>query len=324
MKFKIVFIVIGFVLSVSLSKAQNKEIFSNYEDSLRVLINIVQRGANDNIKFEANEKFTALLEEALNQKKAFDYPFDSLKTITNLISPDKKFRIFNWCVAKDDGNYNYFGFIQVYNKKKKRYEIYPLTDKSQDIQAAEFQILDYQNWYGAMYYKIIHNSTDNNEYYTLLGWNGNDGVSYKKIIDVLTFKGNSKPFFGSTIFKKGKEKPRRIIYEYKAEAIMTLRYDVQQYNIKERLKNPVKGQHYETKVKRTEMIVCDRLVPLSPNLEGQKQFYVPETNIYDAFVFDNGKWVFIEDIDARNPKNIKDKITTPKRIEKKTLYSPKR
>jgi hypothetical protein len=320
---KTLFITIIFFLNLSFLKAQDKVIFSQYEDSLRSLINIVQKGANDNVKFEANEKLILLFEEALSTKKSFDYPFDSLKTISNLISPDKKFRLYTWALVKADGNYNQFGFIQVYNNKKKKYDFYSLNDKSDDIQAPEFQILDNQNWFGAMYYKIVHNSTDNYEYYTLLGWDGNDGVSYKKVIDVLSFKANSKPFFGSAIFKKGKEKPRRIIYEYSAQAIMTLRYEEQQYNIKERLKKPVKGKRFDIKTKRTEMIVCDRLVPLSPSLEGQRQFYVPETNVFDAFIFENGKWTFIEDVDARNPVNSKDKITTPKKTEQKQLYTPK-
>ncbi|MEI6821489.1 MAG: hypothetical protein WCL51_06110 [Bacteroidota bacterium] len=322
MKFKTVLFAISLIMCLSNLKGQELESLSSYEDSLKILINIVQRGANDNVKFEANEKFTSLLEDALAIKKSFDYPFDSLKTITNLISTDKKFRIFNWAVAKSDGNYIYYGFIQVYNSKKKKYEIYPLTDKSEDIQAPEFQFLDNQNWYGAMYFKIIHTSTDNNEYYTLLGWDGNDGVSYKKIIEVLTFKANSKPFFGASIFKKGKEKPKRIIFEYSAQAIMTVRYEEQHYNVKEKLKKPIKGQRFELKPKKAEMIVCDRLAPLSPDLEGQRQFYVPETNLLDAFIFENGKWVFIEDVDARNPVKPKDKITTTKKIVKKQLYNP--
>ncbi len=323
MNLKTLFITAIFFLNLSFLKAQDSYSFRTYEDSLRSLINVVQRGANDNVKFEANEKLILLFEEVLATKKSFDYPFDSLKSISNLISPDKRFRIYTWAIVKTDGIYNQYGFIQVYNNKKKKYDFYSLNDKSEDIQAAEFQILDNQNWFGAMYYKILHNSTDNNEYYTLLGWDGNDGVSYKKVIDVLTFKANSKPFFGSAIFRKGKDKPRRIIYEYSAQAIMTLRYEVQQYNIKERLKKPVKGKHFDIVTKRTEMIVCDRLVPLSPNLEGQRQFYVPETNVFDAFIFDNGKWTFIEDVDARNPANFKDKIATPKKIVQKQLYAPK-
>ena len=54
------------------------------------------------------------------------------------------------------------------------------------------------------------------------------------------------------------------------------------------------------------MIIFDRLSPLDPNLEGQYQFYYPETNIFDAFIFKSGKWNFVKDIDAEEPKESKE------------------
>ena len=74
MRFKTVLFAISLIMCLSNLKGQELESLSSYEDSLKVLINIVQRGANDNVKFEANEKFTSLLEDALAIKKSFDYP----------------------------------------------------------------------------------------------------------------------------------------------------------------------------------------------------------------------------------------------------------
>lgn len=67
------------------------------------------------------------------------------------------------------------------------------------------------------------------------------------------------------------------------------------------------------------MIVFDRLSPIdtrtskyAANLDGQYQFYVPESNVFDGFIFENGKWYFVKDIDARNPKpKNKKKIPPP-------------
>ena len=69
------------------------------------------------------------------------------------------------------------------------------------------------------------------------------------------------------------------------------------------------------------MIVFDRLTPMDPKLEGQYEFYVPETNIFDGFVFYNGKWVFIKEVDARNP----DKKSNKKHVKKVEydLFPPK-
>jgi hypothetical protein len=65
-------------------------------------------------------------------------------------------------------------------------------------------------------------------------------------------------------------------------------------------------QNMQNNKKKKMMIVFDRLAPLDPNLEGQYQFYYPETNIFDAFIFRSGKWEYIKDIDARNPKESKE------------------
>jgi len=69
------------------------------------------------------------------------------------------------------------------------------------------------------------------------------------------------------------------------------------------------------------MIIFDRLSPIDPrtskysaNLEGQFQFYVPESNIYDAFIFENGRWNFVKDVDARNPKPEKKKKLAPPQL----------
>lgn len=311
------------LISTSNSYSQDREIFGEYEDSLKILGQIMKTGANDRIKFEASARFADLLEDALSIKNSFNYPFDSVNTIARLISPDKRFRIFNWVIAKENGSFDYNCFLQSFNDKKNKYELFKLNDKSSDIIIPENQTLDPENWYGALYYKIIPVKNEDITYYTLLGWNGNNGISFKKMIDVLTFRSGNRPFFGAAIFRKGKEKPKRIIFEYSAKAIMTLKYENQQYQIKKRLKKPQKGKRFEVENIKTEMILFDRLVPLNQSLENQKQFYVPETNIFDAFIFDKGKWNFIEDIDARNPK-LQEIIRQPaEKTPQIQLYSPK-
>ncbi|MEI6695911.1 MAG: hypothetical protein WCO13_07570 [Bacteroidota bacterium] len=320
---KNILITIAFIFLLSASSfSQKRENFGVYEDSLAILGNIMRNGENDRLKFEANEKFLALLEEALYINKSFDYPFDSIKTIARLISPDHKIKIYNWVIAKIDGSFDYYAILQSYNEKKKKYDVFKLMDKSSEIIAPEFQTLDANNWYGALYYKIIHTQNGEVDFYTLLGWNGNNGLSFIKLIDVLSFKSGNKPVFGATIFRKGKDKPKRIIFEYSAKAIMNLKYDNQEYQEKLKLKKPKKGKRFEITYVKSPMILFDRLAPLSPSLEGQKQFYVPETNIYDAFIFENGKWIFKEDIDARNhPKP--SEVNRLKRAAEHPLYSPK-
>jgi hypothetical protein len=284
---KIPFIVL-LLFQYSFSFSQSQSGLQKAEDSLKILGKIIINSDTDFVKYNANEKFLSLLEKTLlSNNKSFDYPFDSLKTIARLTSDDKKFRILDWNLRKNDGTYEFFGFIQVWNRQENKYMLYPLKDNSDKIKKPEDQLLDNLNWFGAQYYKIIYNKYGRKKYYTLLGWHGNDNLTQKKIIDVLTFNSKDKPIFGASIFKYDKKVNKRIIFEYSATSSMSLKYE-KQYMLHGK--------------KKKKMIVFDRLAPLDPNLEGQYQFYYPETNIFDALIFRFGKWSYIKDVDARNAK----------------------
>ncbi len=269
-------------------KAQDLSLFPQFEDTLKKTAFEMLYGKRDDIRYEANENFTKILSEALNTDKSFEYPFDSLKSISRLVSPDKTFRIFNWGIPLSDGTYRYYGIIQSYNKKEDRYCIYQLSNKSDKMESPETQQkLTYDNWYGSLYYKLIIKK-GNKKHYILLGWDGSNTMSSKKIIEVLTFTPQGEPLFGYSVFNYLKYKNySRIIFEYSAKATMSLKYE---------------KQYYKKHIKKY-MIVFDHLIPLNSSMEGQHQFYVPETNIFDAFIFKNKKWTYYTDIDARNPKN---------------------
>lgn len=309
-----------FTINSQLLFSQERDDFGYYEDTLKKLAVIIVKSQDERLKYEANEKFNDILDEVLHIKKSFNYPFDSLNNlVARIVPPDKRFRIFNWVIAKSDGTCDYYAVMQLYNESKKSYDVIFFKDKSSDISVPESQTLTPDHWYGALYYKIIHTNFQNVDYYTVLGWNANNALAYQKIIEVITIRSGNRVFLGAPIFRYGKEKPKRIIFEYSSKAIMNLKYDSQQYKEKRKLKKPVKSKWYEVVDVKSEMIVFDRLVPIDPSMEGQRQFYVPETNIYDAFVFINGKWVFTEDIDARNPFKPQIK-NSPKREPEIPIY----
>ncbi|HRZ42525.1 MAG TPA: hypothetical protein P5228_07470 [Bacteroidales bacterium] len=324
-------------------RAQEMSEFREYEDSLAVLSQKVFQGSDEAARYEANEAFISLLAEALSLNNSFRYPFDSLKTVNILPSPDKRFRLITWMLAKDDGTYQYFGFIQAFSRRKNDYEVYFLTDLADKSDAPEMRILDHKNWYGAVYYNIILTRYNGNRYYTLLGWEGHNRLTTKKVIEVMTLRSNGMPRFGQSLFRYGQPQQKRVIFEYSALASMNLRYEKQHYYIKKKklfARESSPGQHrrnpsgdqrkpgifsfmtrwmrqdapkpraprgYRLSRKAADMIVLDHLVPLNPSVTGQRQFYVPEGNIMCGFVFDHGKWKYIEDIDARNPAHRYDK-----------------
>jgi hypothetical protein len=281
--------------------SQKNEDFIKAEDSLVVLGDLILNGESDFLKYNANEKFLTLLESALISDNSFDYPFDSLTMIARLTAADNKFRLFNWNIKKTDGTYEYFGILQAWNSKQKKYVLYPLTDNSDQTKKPELQALDYLTWYGAHYYKLLYNKSGKKKYYTLLGWDGNDLLTQKKIIDVLTFNSNDKPVFGASIFKYNKKTQKRVIFEYSSTTTMSLKYE---------------KQYLLYGKKKRSMIIFDRLAPSDPELEGQYQFYYPETNIFDGFVFKRGKWTMVKDVDARMSKMTREERLKIKKIIK--------
>ena len=203
-----------------------------------------------------------------------------------LKSADELLKIYNWNIIFSDGSYKYYGFIQYLDVKSEEYLIYELVDKSDSIQKPEKYILSNENWYGALYYQIIENEGPRYKFYTLLGWDGNNEWSKKKIIDVLYFNSSLKPRFGSNIFstiKQGDKRKRavrqkRIIFEYNSKVNMTLTYN-----------------------SKMKMIVFDHLSLDDSSSSDDMRYYGPDWS-YCGLKFKKGKWHYYDDIDPRNPK----------------------
>lgn len=263
---------------------ESRGILFLYQDTLNILQHQIYKGKTDADKYKANRKFLSVFEAALNTTNSFDFNFDSLVTIARLASSDKTFKIYNWNLPKSDGTFEYFGFIQTRNKKRKRDTMYKLIDKSDEVRNAEKYTSDHNKWYGMLYYKIIEKKHKKKKYYTLLAWDGNDKISSKKFIDVLSFASDGSPKFGDDIFEMGKKSPKRIAFEHSAELVMSLKFE-----------------------EKKDLIIFDHLAPSSSALQGHPQFYGPDFS-YDAFEFKKGKWIYIEDVDARNKKNKNDEL----------------
>jgi len=274
-------------------KTLNFAELSVFEDSMKLTAPIILKGNNDNLKYEASEKLYTFLTEALEFENSFNYAFDSLKTISILKSPDNYFRIFTWNLQKQDGSYDYFGLIQVNPKKTKGDNIIKLNNGHIKSSLSMSDVLMPEEWYGAHYYNIIQKKGKDRVYYTLLGWDGNNTITTRKIIDVLVFDAHGQPEFGAPIFHTHEELKTRFIMEYASYVSASLKYE--------------KHFLYQGKNKKW-MLVFDRVSPLSPHLVGHYQYYVPESDTYDAFIFEDGIWFLYEDVDARNPKTDKKAI----------------
>jgi hypothetical protein len=238
---------------------------------------------------EASKNFSNGLKTALVKDPRAEFVFDSLRKYKVMLeSSDKQVRIFTWDVPANDFTHMYYGFVQAYNRKSKKYEVYELKDKSETIRDPENAMLDNTKWFGACYYSIIETKYKKKKYYTLLGWDGNNRNTNKKLVDVLTLNEKGFPKFGDAIFSDEKVKmKKRMIFEFKAGLVMSLRYD-----------------------EDSQGIIFDHLSPSDPSLEGVYSFYGPDFS-YDMLQFKEGKWQYIKNVDARNPKDKLDKHFTP-------------
>ena len=246
------------------------------EIKLRKLYDSIANSNDDQLKKTLNDHIRQEWQSLLKHPKTFDYPFDSLDKAGIIKSPDKQLKLYNWNLPYESGEHDYFCFIQYKPKKKQEQPVLiELKDKSATIKNPEQKILQGSEWYGALYYKIIPIKTRfNDTYYTLLGYDPNDFLTNKKIVDVLHFDKN-KPIFGASIFRNQRQISNRIIFEYGEFVSMMLKYD-------------------EDK----EMIVYDHLSPSKPMYEGQREFYGPDFS-YDGLKYENGVWITYFDLDLR-------------------------
>ncbi len=241
----------------------------------------------------ANQKFKAELQNLLKDAKSYGLTFDSISNLSVLSPPDNSFRIFNWMLPEKWGEMEFLGIIQIAPKNgSDKCHIIELHDKSQEIDEAEFKQLNNSNWFGALYYAMIPHETDEGINYTLLGWNGNNNTSNKKVIEIMQFDDKGNVVFGKNCFRDQPMIMRRI-FEYHEQTSMSLKYEEQSYF--ESDKDRMKG-----KSKSEQMIVFTRLYPLSPQLKGQYEYYYPSANVVDGYVFRDGQWTLYEHIDARN------------------------
>jgi hypothetical protein len=274
-----------FLLSFQEIFSQRKDFQTDESELINLGLSLLN-SKNEDERLNANIAFIEKLEKIIAIPESFFYPFDSLVTIAKLLAPDNTFRILNWHVPKDDGTFQFFGYIQLnpqFIKSRKLPAFHKLINSHNATKAIENKTLGAQEWLGAHYYKIIQPSKKEKNY-VLLGWDGNTAYSNKKLIETLFFTPNGEPKFGASIFKMDNRKTqKRIIFEYAESASMSLKY------------------HEEMK-----QIIFDHLAPAANQYKDHYQFYGPDFS-FDAFIYKKGNWILLTDIDTKNRNLGKEK-----------------
>lgn len=274
------------------SQAQDKAKMQDYQSRLSSLFIRVAEAPTDNERYLASEEAVQLLAEALDEEDSEEWKWSLPQYVSVLTSPDKLFRIFTWAVVRDNGEFECFGAVQFYNEKEEVYEHLLLNDKSEEIMNREESVLAADQWLGAVYQDLIQTTTSSHTYYTLLGWNGVDNLTERKIIEPVYIR-NGVPQFGAPLFRRMRNQ-RRVVLEYSNDAVVNMRYETQTVEEVERKREKVKGTNrYQTveikKEHKETMIIFDEVEPQIPGMEGLFQYYVPSgTELAYAFV--DGKW----------------------------------
>ncbi len=255
---------------------KNTSFLKEEETELANLFSRIYKENRDTVKSEINDSVIFLFKKILIIPGSFNYPFDSLRFVGKIYSPDSSFKLINWNLSFTNGRFKYFGFIQEKYTGIHPCRIIQLREFPGKIPHLRDTILSPSDWYGALYYDILTNTWEGKTYYTLLGIDYNDMFTTKKVIDVITFDNRGNALFGAPIFNTGENVRKRIIFEYTAEASMLLHYD-----------------------KDLSMIVFDHLSPSRPGYKGLYQFYGPDFS-YDGFVFHQGMWYLKKDLNIRN------------------------
>jgi hypothetical protein len=291
MKIYILTAFLNLVLSICVC-AQSVNSRTLIQDSLTKLISVIWKQKSDSARLKANSRFFNQFRSVLESEQYLEIALDSIGGITRVASDDGLLRIFTWNVPLTDGSNKYFGLIQLVQENRLVIPLQSTENQSSDFYSTQFSP---QTWYGAIYYKLIQVETGTKKAYTLLGWDGYTSTSNRKIIDIIYFDNSGNIIFGMPVFKTERGIKYRVVFEYAEKANMLLRYDFQAIRVEKR--NKIKKEP-------AWLIVMDRLVPMDPSMKGMPKYYVPSGDTYDGYIFKDGYWVLVEDIEVANKEKI--------------------
>lgn len=235
----------------------------DYVSELRLLMAI---DTDDDVK----QNISLRLNEVLNSDfQNPDFKLDSIcfQFINKVVSSDDMLCIYSWHYILSDASSQYGGIIKYGNN------VFPLKFNDKVIEDNKEYSQD--DWCGGVCYGIIPVKLKKKTAYTLLSWDGNNGVTSKKIIDVLSFDRKGNPIFGQSVFETGKSTQKRIIIEYASSSSMLLEYD--------------EGQ---------KAIVCNAIAVNEEKYSDVSEYYCA-SDLFDIYRFENEKWVLYPNQDLR-------------------------
>ena len=275
MKQFLLYLILFILLSTGITKSQlsTKETPQVLEELFDRLVN----NYNDNDRIRINDSIRLILDSYVKSDSVFHHRFTNLKYLGQITSPDSLLKIITWNLVLENVPGRYFCYFIRREEFGKNNKIYRLSVSYKNNPVNIDTTYTESDWYGALYYDLKPYIINQKGCWVLLGLDyGNPNIS-RKIIDVLTFNPEDKILFGRKWFVSGDEVKYRAVFEYASNAMMSLRF------------------------RSDSSIVFDHLVPFSPVMKDDRQYYGPDYS-FDAYNFKNGLWKLIINVDARNPE----------------------
>lgn len=231
----------------------------------------------------ACDTFLAALKNYVSTEEGFD---DPLKSVTSMMRLDyeDEFRIYTWQMPDADFKYVKYGLVAA--NTRKGIVVTVLKDESRTLMEPEYKTLKPENWYGAIYYKLIPVGKKRNPTFTLLGFAPDETVN-RKVVDVIEIDNRGRAKFGAKVFhfdefmdKTYRKAPLRIILSYGGKYAASVRWN-------------------EDK----EMIIMDHLSPPDVKLKGVYSTYGPDMS-YDALIWERNWWYLQTEVKFDSRQNI--------------------
>jgi hypothetical protein len=268
-------IIISFFLLTIPAWLYAQEPFIQEEEMLGKLYYRLSLDLSDTDKTRINDSITQIIDNYSRSDSVFYHRFYTLRYLGQITSPDSLLKIITWNLNLKESAGKYFCYF--ISKNQEGNTVHKINADYRENTPTKDTTYSAINWYGALYYDLKPITKINRKSWVLLALDYGNPLISRKIVDVLSFDDNDLPLFGRKCFETEKGIKFREVFEYASSATMTLRFT------------------------SDTSIVFDHLVPFSPEMINNRQFYGPDYS-YDALLYRNGKWEISINIDARNPE----------------------
>jgi hypothetical protein len=230
---------------------------------------------DDSDRLQINDSIRSIIDSYVLSDTIFDHRFSNLRYLGQITSRDSLMKIITWNLVLRSRPSQYFCYFIRKQDSIGGNKVSSLTTSYKEEPVKTDTIYSEQNWYGALYYDLRPFVIDNKPYWVLLGVDYGNLFITRKIIEVLNFSEDDSIIFGRRWFDTGDKVKFRDVFEYASNGMMSLRFSPE------------------------GSIVFDHLVPFSPAMKDDRQYYGPDYS-YDAYILEKDIWKLNINVDARN------------------------